>query len=112
MQLPSLEPALLSMDQPGEAMKMPLLLQTGKPDDALKALDEAQMLLKPSSLDLQLEAVSLQAHLAKAGSSCRACTRLRCLLSSGSAKFSAWDLLFRGRPQAQCGQPAGTAMQR
>ena len=49
---------------------MLLLLQTGKPDDALKALDEAQTLLKPSSLDLQLEAVSLQAQLAKAGSSC------------------------------------------
>ena len=69
MHMPSLVPALLFLDQPGEAMKMPLLLQTGKPDDAMKALDEAQMLLKPSSLDLQLETVSLQAHLAKAGSS-------------------------------------------
>ena len=69
MQLPSLVPAFHFLNQPVAAMKMPYLLQTGKPDDAMKALDEAQTLLKPSSLDLQLEAVSLQAHLAKAGSS-------------------------------------------
>ena len=51
-----------------------LTLQAGKPDEAAKAVDEAQALLKASSLELQLEGTALQAHLAKV-CSCYCCHR-------------------------------------